>query len=309
MGGHEDHLKGYLKGKARGGALMYASIDCEDNELHDGKTADVAIDYLLNQRDKNKPFIICAGFSRPHMPWVAPKKYFDMYPEDAGELAMVPDGVEKVLKKKDITGFVENWNEGVTDSMAQRLVRAYMAVTTYADAQMGRIIEALKQTGEYENTIIVMWGDHGYHLTDHGMWRKNTEYRVSLRCPLIIKAPGYKEGKVCNNIVQNIDLYPTFLSLCGVPKPEGVSLHGNDLSPLLKNPKAKWNNITYTCARKRHGLVTDKYRFAEIKPGKYELYDIINDPEEWNNLAGDPKYESLISGFKNELEQVKWNKK
>jgi len=308
MGGREDYIKEYLETGNGSDALAYFSVDCKDDDLNDGKTANDVIEYIKNKRDKSKPFLVCAGFSRPHMPWVAPKKYFDMYPENVGTLAYVPKCAEKLIPKKDIKITSKVWNEGVNDSIAKRLIRGYMASTTYADAQMGRIITALKESGEYDNTIIIVWGDHGYHLTDHGLWRKNTEYHVAMRCPLIIKTPGVKGNQVRQQVVKNIDIYPTLLELCGVQKPENITLHGSSLVSIMKNNKASWLNETYTCANKRHGIITDKYRFTQVGDD-YELYDLKNDPDEWNNLATKPEYKKTVDEFIVKLDKVKWNNK
>ena len=176
---------------------------------------------------------------------VAPKKYFDMYSEDAGKLAYVPEGANKDMKDMPYPGRPgsELWNEGVDDETAQKLIRGYMASTTYADAQMGRVIQALKEEGLYDNTIIVVWGDHGYHLTDHGKWRKNTGFHVALRSPLIIKLPNSKTPKVVENIVQNIDIYPTLMELTRLNYQKKI-IDGNSLVPLTKH--VKWEDITFT---------------------------------------------------------------
>jgi len=309
-GGVDKHIEHMMAGNHGPGDIAFFSIDCADNELHEGTVADDVVDYLLNKRDKSKPFAIAAGFSRPHLPWLAPKKYYDMYPEDAGQLAPIPQGKERIIEKKDFRGISSNtWNEGLTDSVAKRMVRAYMATVTYADAQMGRVIEALKKTGEYDNTIIVLWGDHGYMLSEHGLWQKNRDYRLNMRIPLIIKAPGYKAGQECNRIVQNTDIYPTLLKLCGIPKPNEVMFDGHDLSPLLKNPNAKWNDIAYVCCVGRYGAITDKYRFTDFGKGEYELYDIKNDPDEWVNLANNPKYKGVVDELKKKVDGTVWNKK
>ncbi|MCK4923177.1 MAG: sulfatase [Bacteroidales bacterium] len=310
IGGRQDQIETYKKTGNGPASLMYAAVDGPDNILKDGQVAEDVIDYIKNKRDKTKPFMIACGFAKPHMPWVAPKKYFDMYPEDAGKLAYIPEGVEKSMKSEEFTGRKgsEIWNEGVSDEMAQKLIRGYMASTTYADAQMGKVIQTLKDEGLYENTIIIVWGDHGYHLTDHGKWRKNTGYNISLRCPLLIKTPDLKESGVVDNVVQNIDLYPTILELAGIEKPDSINLHGNSLVPLLYDKKVKWQNITYTCAQGNYGLVTDKYRFTITKTGNYYLFDLENDPHEWNNLAYERKYKKQVKEFENNIAGVKWNK-
>ena len=308
-GGVKEDVAKMLAGENGPGAIAYLSIDCQDSELHEGSVADEVIDYLTNQRDKTKPFAICAGFSRPHLPWVAPKKYFDMYPEDAGQLAPVPDGIEKIIHKKDQRPISANvWNESLTDEESKKMIRAYMATTTYADAQMGRIIAALKESGEYDNTIIILWGDHGYMLSEHGLWQKNKDYQVSMRFPLIIKAPGFKAGQTCDRVVQNIDIYPTLLALTKVSKPSDVVFHGNDLTPLLNNPKAKWDYVAHTSCTGKHGIITDQYRFTDFGKGQYELYDYVKDPGEWNDLSGDPKYAHVLEKMKQQLKQPTWNK-
>lgn len=309
IGGRQKDIDYYLEKDKGPAALIYASVDGPDNILNDGKVAEDVVDFIKNKRDKSKPFMISCGFARPHMPWVAPKKYFDMYPEDAGKLAYVPKGYKKDLSNEEFKGrnSEDGWNEGVSDETAQKLIRGYMASTTYADAQMGKVIQALKDEGLYENTIIIVWGDHGYHLTDHGKWRKNTGYNIALRCPLIIKTPK-KEKKVVEEVVQNIDLYPTILELAGIETPDSIKLHGNSLVPLISKKAVKWNNITYTCAQGAYGLVTGKYRFTITKKGKYHLYDLKKDPFEWDNLADKKKYKKLIKEFEEKIRKVKWNK-
>jgi uncharacterized sulfatase len=308
QGGRADQLKGYLEKGSGAGALIYVSVDGPDNILNDGQVAEDVVSYIKEQRDSDKPFAIACGFSRPHMPWVAPKKYFDMYPEDAGELAYIPEGAKKVVDPEEVTKKNKNevWNEGVDDVTAQKLIRGYMACVSYVDAQMGKVIQALKEEGLYDNTIIVAWGDHGYHLTDHGLWRKNTAYDISLRAPLIIKAPGIEGGKAANQVVGNVDLYPTLLELTGVQKPEDVTFHGSSLVPILKDSDAKWENVTFTCAKGRYGLVTDRYRFTVSENGN-SLYDLQNDRHEWVNLADHPEYAALVKSFEAKLAGVTWN--
>jgi arylsulfatase A-like enzyme len=307
-GGREEHIEKYLETGSGPAALAYFSVDGPDNLLNDGQTCDDVISYIKEKRDPEKPFAIACGFLRPHMPWAAPKKYFDMYPNDAGELAYLPEGAEKSVDEEEISPKNKNevWNEGVDDVTASKLIRGYMACTSYVDAQMGKVIQALKEEGLYENTIIVAWGDHGYHLTDHGLWRKNTAYHISMRSPLLIKAPGVAGGQTVNQVVGNVDLYPTLLELTGVEKPDSVVYHGKSLVPLLKNPTAEWDNITYTCAKGRYGLITDQYRFTVSENGA-SLYDLENDPHEWNNLGKSPEYADLIQEFEAKLAMVAWN--
>ncbi len=200
------------------------------------------------------------------------------------------------------------WNEGVDDETAQKLIRGYMASTTYADAQMGKVIQALKEEGLYDSTIIVVWGDHGYHLTDHGLWRKNTSFNIALRSPLMIKTPSTKAGTVVENVVQNIDIYPTLMELTGAKVNDDITLHGKSLVPLLHNKSSDWEDITYTSAKGSYGVVTDRYRFTKMKDGKNHLYDLQEDPDEWNDLADNAKYGKMIKGFETKMSTVVWNK-
>jgi len=315
IGGREDQIQIYKDKGAGPGSLMYASIDAPDNFLKDGQVAESVIDYIKNKRDKTKPFMIVSGFSKPHMPWVAPKKYFDMYPEDAGKIANFPKAAKADFEADKYKSKTRNgkWNEGVDDETAQKLIRGYMASTSYVDAQMGKVIRALKEEGLYDNTVIIIWGDHGYHLTDHGLWRKNTPFHVSLRNPMMIKTPNTKGGTVISELVQNTDIYPTLLELAGIDIPKDIKLPGNSLVPLLhKNTEhgqdVEWENIAHTSAKGSHGVVTDKYRFTVMADGSHELYDLEQDPGEWNNLANNAQYKALIKEFKNKMSKVVWNK-
>jgi len=309
IGGRADQIQIYKDKGAGPGSLMYASVDAPDNFLKDGQVAESVIDYIKNKRDKNKPFMIVSGFSKPHMPWVAPKKYFDMYPEDAGKLAYFPQGAKEAFEADRYKSKTRNgqWNEGVDDVTAKKLIRGYMASTSYADAQMGKVIQALKDEGLYDNTIIIVWGDHGYHLTEHGLWRKNTPFHISLRSPLMVKTANSKGGTVIDNIVQNIDIYPTLLELTGTEKPKNIKLHGKSLVSLLHGEDVEWENIAHTSAKGSHGVVTDKYRFTVMADGTRELYDLEQDPGEWNNLANEPKLNNLIKSFEEQMSKVVWN--
>ncbi|MCP4270526.1 MAG: sulfatase [Gammaproteobacteria bacterium] len=310
IGGRQDQIDIYHEKGAGSGSLMYAAVDGPDDLLNDGKVAVDVIDFIKSKRDKNKPFMIASGFARPHMPWVAPKKYFDMYSEDAGKLAYFPEGAKKNFDMSQYKSKTRDfgWNEGVDDKTAQKLIRGYMASTSYADAQMGKVIKALKEEGLYDNTIIIVWGDHGYHLTDHGLWRKNTPFHISLRSPLMIKTPNTKGGTVVENVVQNIDIYPTLMELTGTKLNDNIKLHGNSLVPLLHNKTADWEDIAYTSAKGSYGVVTDRYRFTKSEEGQYQLYDLQEDPDEWNNLAKDANYEKMIKSFENKMGKVVWNK-
>ncbi len=298
-GGPKNVVDEFRRKGGGSGSLLYMAVDGDDDILTDGQTASIVMGYL-RERPKNKPFVICAGFSRPHMPWIAPKKYFDLYNDTAIELPPLPEGAMRELLKEDIGSGVSKdaalWNEGVTDDEARELIKGYLASVSYSDAQVGRILAELEKSGEADNTIIVLWGDHGYHLTDHGLWRKNTIYHIANRIPLLIHAPGKTTG-VCSRIVESIDLYPTLLALTGVSTND-LHLDGRSLVPLLETPDAEWSHPAFIHAGKDHGMVTDQYRYSISNNGTEKLFDLHADPEEWQNLAAVPDHAERVKSMR-----------
>ncbi len=289
-GGPKEVVEEFRKKGGGQGSLMWMVVDGEDEVLTDGQTASIVSGYLRD-RPQGKPFVICAGFSRPHMPWIAPKKYFDLYANAKIGLPPIPAGTSREILKEDrgagVSKDAAQWNEGVTDDMARELIKGYLASVSYADAQVGRVLAALEASGQADNTIVILWGDHGYHLTEHGLWRKNTIYHIANRIPLLIRAPGKSPG-VCQRIVETIDLYPTLLALTGVSG-DGLRLDGHSLVPLLDKPDAAWPHAAFIHAGKDHGMVTDRYRYSLSGNGSEKLFDLKADPDEWRNLAADPK--------------------
>ncbi len=287
------------------GSLLYMAVDGDDEVLTDGQTASIAIEYLRN-RPQDQPFLICAGFSRPHMPWIAPKRYFDLYDGTNIELPPMPEGAKRQLLPEDIGSGVSKdaalWNEGVSDDDARELIKGYLASVSYSDAQVGRLLDALEASGEADNTVVILWGDHGYHLTDHGLWRKNTIYHVANRIPLLIHVPGKAAG-VCQRIVESIDLYPTLLALSGVTDGD-LRLEGRNLMPLLDNPETDWNFPAFIHAGKDHGMVTDQYRYSVSNNGTEKLFDLRADPHEWNNLAADPLHSERIRSMRSAVAEA-----
>ncbi len=294
-GGPKEVVEDFRKKGGGGGSLLYMGVDGDDDILTDGQTASIVAGYFRD-RPKDKPFVICAGFSRPHMPWIAPKRYFDLYQDVKIELPLLPSESNREILAEDrgagVSKDAAKWNEGVSDDEARNLIKGYLASVSYADAQVGRVLAALEASGEADNTIVVLWGDHGYHLTEHGLWRKNTIYHVANRIPLLIRAPGKSPG-VCQRIVESIDLYPTLLALTGVAG-DGLRLDGRSLVPLLDDPAAKWPYPAFIHAGKDHGMVTDQYRYSISGSGTQKLFDLKADPDEWQNLAADPQHADRI---------------
>lgn len=270
-----------------------------DGETHvDHKTADLAIKFL--QENKGKPFFLACGFLKPHSPPTAPEKYFDLYdvkkvtlPDTFAAKPTVPDGFPKLCLTPNADLFVKR---DATEAEAKEMTRAYWASTSWVDWNVGRVVAELDRLGLRENTVIVFWGDHGYHLGEMGKWAKHGSlFEVGTRVPLIVVAPGAKaNGKVAAPPVQSMDLYPTLCELCGLKPPGG--LQGHSLKPLLDDPKAKWEHPAFTIAGQTAdnlgvAVRTDKYRYAEWAGGKNGamLFDVTTDPHETKNLADDPK--------------------
>ena len=278
------------------GNVDWGPTDLTDEEMRDYKTVDYCISQLYEKRDK--PFFIACGIKLPHLPWYAPQKYFDMYdPEKItmpllkeDDLDDVPAAGQKMIHKKLFEKIRESgkWNEGVV---------AYLACVSFIDEQIGRLLDALDKSGQADNTIIVFWGDHGWHLGEKMHWKKNTLWAEAAQSPLFISVPGLtQKNMVCNRPVNLLDLYPTILDLCGLPERE--ELEGVSIVDLLKNPEAEWDRPSL-CTRKRgnHALLDERWRYIHYADGTEELYDHQNDPNEWTNLAADPSYREIKNRF------------
>ena len=284
-------------------ALSWLAADGKDEEQTDGMIATEAI--KLMEQKKDEPFFIAAGFFRPHTPYVAPKKYFDMYPLEDMRLPYAPKD-----DRKDIptAAFAHNCpipHYNLDELTCRKAMQAYYACVSFIDAQVGRMMDALDRLDLADETIVVFWSDHGYHLGEHnGIWQKRTLFEQGARAPLIIKAPGAKgNGQACRRIVEFVDVYPTLTGLAGIPTPQAVE--GRSLVPLLKNPLTKWDGHAITQVLRPaddrlaepvmgRSIRTERWRYSDWGEGKHgiELYDHHADPMEFNNLALKPDKES-----------------
>jgi len=275
----------------------------EDDAL-DVRTAD----YVIRSLRKNhaKPFFLAAGIFRPHMPFFAPQRFFDLYPPEnvtmpeifKGDLEDLPSGALKLLASKKWFFRELMKIEARSPGTWKEAVRGYQASATFADAQVGRILDALDKSDYADNTIIVLWSDHGYHLGEKEHWEKFALWEKTNHVPFIVAAPGItRPGTRCGKPVSLIDMYPTLIELCGLkPKPE---LDGVSLMPLLRNPKAKWSRpALMTYMRGNHAVRDERWRYIRYADGTEELYDHQNDPNEWYNVAGDPKHAHVINRLK-----------
>jgi len=269
----------------------------DDDDQEDGQAVRDAIELLEKKRDQ--PFFIAVGFRRPHAAWVAPKKYFDLYP--LASLRLPDPGSREGVPALAFTNEAPNY--GVPEEML-KMLQGYYATTTFMDAQFGRLMAAVNRLGFADNTIIVFIGDNGWHLGEHGVWHKVTLFEESARVPLIVYAPGAKgNGRATTRLVELVDLFPTLAELCGVPKPSGLA--GLSLRPLLDNPDAPRSRPAFTQVNRGKNLMgrsvrTESWRYTEWDEGRAgtELYDHDADPGEMRNLAADPARRAEISRFK-----------
>ena len=283
----------------RGAATEAA--DVADSAYPDGVLADEAIRRLRAARDKpEEPWLIAVGFLKPHLPFCAPKKYWDLYdpaafevPSDqtppAGAPKFAPTNWGELRQYSDIPA-----NGPLTGAQARRLIHGYYAAISYMDAQCGRVLNALDELGLAENTIIVFWGDHGWHLGDHGQWCKHTNYEQATRIPLIVAAPGVKGSQSRKALVESVDLYPTLCELAQLPAP--VQGEGKSFARALRDPEAATKDaiihvyprgelIGRAIRTERHRLVEWKKPGAPPESAVLELYDYERDPAETKNLV------------------------
>ncbi|MBL4884944.1 MAG: sulfatase [Planctomycetaceae bacterium] len=302
-----------LRKNSFGGTLSWYASPRGDLLHTDGMLASDA-EWVLERcaKDRSRPFFLAVGFYRPHTPYVAPKPYFSKYNKD--EMPLI-QGVAEDIKDlpKHALGSHKKEHDLLTDDLRQQAIQAYFASITFMDAQVGRILDKLKDLGLAENTIVVFTSDHGYHLGEHGLWQKMSLFEESARVPMIISAPGHSaKGQTANTPVGLIDLYPTLTSLCGVKAPE--NLQGQDLSSILAKPELQgrgWALCEVTRGRgpKRifgYSIRTPNWRYTEWDHGKQgsELYDHIADPLEQTNLADSPKHKDQVASLSKKLQSV-----
>jgi choline-sulfatase len=262
-----------------------------EEKMNDTKYADAAIAQLQKKHDR--PFFVACGLFHPHMPWYVPQKYFDLFPAEAVmlpplreiDLDDVPPRGQAITKGK--SKFVDQVIKGNVHTQG---VRAYVAATAYADAQIGRVLDALVQSDYRDNTVVVFMSDHGFHLGEKHHWQKSTLWEEATHCNLVVRVPGTTQPKgVCERFVSLQDVYPTLMELCRLKPPAAVE--GRSLAPLLKDPAAAWESTAVTAFGDRYvTLRTEKFRYIRYREGEEELYDHSNDPHEWTNQIKNEDY-------------------
>jgi choline-sulfatase len=276
----------------------WSAVSTTDMAMGDGQVVTWSAEQILAESDA--PKFNAVGIYRPHLPWYLPQKYFDMHPlEDIvlpdvleNDLDDIPEAIIQRGRRGGAMSAIgiNDWIvEDETNGRWREAVRAYLASISYADAMLGHLLDALEQSGRADNTIIVLWSDHGWHLGEKSWWRKQTLWRESTRVPFIVVAPGVTTA--ASNIestVSLLDIYPTLVELAGLDMP--AHIEGVSLVPLIENPATEWNHAAITTSGfGNHAVSTDQYRYIRYADNTEELYDLDSDPNEWHNLANDPK--------------------
>ena len=269
----------------------WGAFDRDDLKMGDGRTVEWATKFLRQKHDR--PFFLAVGIFRPHLPWYAPRKYFEKHPLNAIQLPKVKlDDLNDVpaIGRKIAQARGDEWMLLKQRKRWRDAVRAYLASISFADALVGRLTETLGKSPHARNTIVVLWSDHGWHLGEKLHWHKFTLWEEATRVPLIVVAPGMtKPGARCSRPVSLIDLYPTLIEVCGVKK--NKALDGQSLVPLFRNPVREWKRPAVTThSRNNHSVRSKQYRYIRYADGTEELYDHCNDPNEWTNLAGNDEF-------------------
>ena len=266
-------------------------------------------EWVLKQleREFDKPYFLALGYSRPHVPLYVPQKWFDMYPlEDI----ILPDVLAK--DREDVPKYGRDLTYGVTPPPHswivdhgewKHAVQAYLACITFVDDLLGKVLDAVEARGDADNTVIVFFSDHGFHMGEKQYWAKRSLWDRSTKVPMMISAPGLDKHQRCDKPTNLMDIYNTLVDLCDLP--ENPRLEGQSLVPLLKKPKRDWKRPSLTTfGQNNHGLRSERYRYIRYNDGSEEFYDHKHDPNEWHNLAGQSKYETLMAEHRNWLPRV-----
>lgn len=288
----------------------------DGNDHADHRSAAKTVEWLEKFASSGVRFFLTCGFQKPHTPLEAPQRYLDLYPtleqELPADFALRPAATAgfpraSITANRDL--FIDR---DAGEAEAREMIRAYRASVSWIDSLTGMVLEALDRTGLRENTVVVLWGDHGFHLGEKGKWSKHRSlYDVALRVPLIISGPGIVSGQVSPRVVQSLDIYPTLVDLCGLPDPIGVE--GRSLVPLLSDPKRSWPYpafaVTDSDAGLHRAVRDDRWLYAEFigNDGGAMLIDVENDPAESINLAEDPHYSDIRARLRAALDWIPTN--
>lgn len=283
-----------------GNTFVVVAADGDDMVHADGKTAAKACELINSHKDK--PFFLAVGFVRPHVPFVSPKSYHAAFPHEKMILPEKVPGDWDDIPPAGIN-YKTSLNMKMDELRQKKALAGYYAAVTYMDAQMGKVMAALKQAGLDDRTVVIFTSDHGYHLGEHDFWAKVSCHDESAAVPLIISVPGRKAA-VCRSLVELLDLYPTISSLCGLGVPS--RLQGKDLTALLDDPGRKVRDAAFTVNAKNNAFLLREEKWACIQYGEdaskgIELFDMEKDPQQFTNLAASPEHQAVVEGFKARL--------
>ncbi len=311
--GEAELVQGNPDGKIerKGGNVMtIVKADGDDLVHADGQTAEKACELI--RKHKNEKFFLAVGMVRPHVPFVAPKSYFDPYPFAKIILPEKVEGDWDDIPKRGIN-YVTSVNGKMSIEQQQKAVAAYYASVSFMDAQVGKVLKTLKEEGLEDNTIVIFTSDHGFHLGEHDFWMKVSLHEESAKIPLIIKVPG-KKPAVCNSFVELIDMYPTVAELAGLKYSEHIQ--GKSLVKTLDNPKHEVRDMAFCVSQGGRTFLLRTVKWAYIQYDEdaksgMELFDMENDPKQYTNLAYKPEYSKIVDDFqqklRDKLEEVRTN--
>lgn len=289
----------------RGKGRIYESPDISGEEYRDATVAQNTIDDLQRLQKEGKPFFLACGFIRPHLPFYAPKKYWDLYDRDS--ITIAPNRYRPHNAPSSLRGSGEfnSYDFGSytpkTDDWHRMMKHGYYACTSFADKLTGDVLNELERLGLAENTIVILWGDHGWHLGEHEFWGKHNTMHNALQVPLIIKVPGEMAGQNTKALVELVDIFPTLCDLANVEVPSSVM--GESFVPVIEGSDNACNDAVYSRFKSADAIVTKDFTYSLYENGEEMLYDRDLDPEENNNIVTDPAYAEILAQMRNTLKE------
>ena len=289
----------------KGRGLIFEQADVKDDAYLDGKIAKKSISDLRRLQAANTPFFLAVGFNRPHMPFYVPKKYWDLYQRDKIDLAANqhrPIDAPKSLKgSNEFNQYTHGDFKPGTPQWHAMMRHGYYASVSYVDKLVGDVLDELKRLDLADNTIIVLWGDHGWHLGEHNFWGKHNTMNMALQVPLIVKVPGKQGGAVTSALVESVDIFPTLTSLVGLETPSTVQ--GASFEDLLTHPQQKFRDFSYGRYANADAVINDKFIYTRYTNGEEMFFDLHNDPGENRNIAPDPIYTDVKASMNKMLKK------
>jgi arylsulfatase A-like enzyme len=291
------------------------AADVPDNAYVDGGLAELSVEQLEQFAESDEPFFLAVGFLKPHLPFNAPKKYWDLYdrsqlhlPDNGFRPYGAPDAaMHRFAELRDM--YSDTPAEGpVSEELALELIHGYYACVSYTDAQIGKVLDALEETGLAENTIVVLWGDHGYHLGEHALWCKHANFDLTMKAPLLVRVPGIAGGTETSAITEFIDIYPTLCELAGLPLP--VHLDGRSFVEELQSPDHFHKEYAYSRYHNGESIITNSFIYSQWQDADHDvygemLYDHRIDPGETQNVVDEVEYARVVEAMKAMLAEVK----